>query len=336
MKAAAKGLAKGEFEIIAELFAPLAADAPGAFQLTDDVALVENLAVTKDMLIEGVHFLASDPLELVAKKLIRVNVSDLIAKGAKPIGYFLACAWPAKAKMAAIADFARGLKEDQALYKVALHGGDTTRHADEGAPLTLSATFFGAAPRAGLVRRNGAAAGDDLFVSGTIGDAGLGLTALRKEESSTPADAAFLAGRYRLPEPRVTLGGALPGLASAAIDISDGLIADASHLSKLAGLRVEIDASLIPLSAAASRWLDRQGDKNAAYGRLATFGDDYEILFAAPASRRRAVEMAAKLSKTPVARIGTFTKGAGVSLLGGKGAEVSVPKRGFDHFASGR
>jgi len=325
---------KGEFLIIRDFFAPLAAEAPGAFGLTDDAALIGDFVVTKDMLIEGVHFLKTDPMDLVARKLVRVNVSDLAAKGAKPIGYFLACAWPSGVKRTAIEDFARGLREDQTRYKIALYGGDTTRHAAAAGALTLSATFFGAAPRSGMVRRDGAAAGDDLFVSGAIGDAGLGLAALQKLEKFSAADRDYLSGRYRLPEPRVTLGGALPGLANASIDVSDGLLADAGHLAERAGLRVEIDAASIPLSDATARWLARQEDKNAGYGRIASSGDDYEILFAAPPTRRRAVEMAAALSKTPVARIGTFVKGRGIRLLDAAGAEIEVSAAGFDHFAA--
>ena len=328
------GAMTGEFEIIRELFAPLAADAPGAFQLTDDAALLGEFVVTKDMLIEGVHFLETDPLDLVARKLVRVNLSDLAAKGAKPLGYFLACAWPSAIRRDGIAAFAQGLGEDQERYRISLYGGDTTRHVDSSGHLALSATFIGTAPRAGMVRRNGAAAGDDLFVSGSIGDAGLGLAALEKREKFPPADREYLATRYRLPEPRVTLGGALPGLASAAIDVSDGLLADAGHLADLGNLHIEIEAAAIPLSQPAARWVERQADRNEALARLATFGDDYEILFAAPPSRRRAVDMAAKLSKTPVVRIGTFVKGSGVALLDGAGAEIEIAARGFDHFAA--
>jgi thiamine-monophosphate kinase len=321
----------GEFQIIREVLAPLAKNA-GAFALTDDAALIGDFVVTKDMMIEGVHFLRDDPLSTVARKLLRVNLSDLAAKGAKPLGYFLACAWPAKTRRRTIEEFAAGLAADQELFKVALYGGDTTRHGSPEAPLTLCATFFGQAPRAGIVRRNGASVGDDLYVTGTIGDSGLGLAALRKQAKFPAAERDLLEARYRLPEPRLTLGGALPGLASAAIDVSDGLLADAGHLAQLAGLRAEIDASSLPLSPAARRWLDAESDQSAAYGRLASFGDDYEILFAAPPARRRAVDMAAKLSKTSVARIGGFSKGKGVVLKGEGGEAIAAPM-GYDHFA---
>jgi thiamine-monophosphate kinase len=325
-------MSKGEFDLIREHFSPLATE-PGAFQLTDDVAELGEFVLTKDMMIEGVHFLKSDPLDLIARKLLRVNISDLVCKGAKPVGYLLACAWPEAMKASAVAAFAKGLEEDQALFKISLFGGDTARQVAADAPMMLSATFLGQKPRAGIIRRNGAKAGDDLYVSGTIGDAGLGLAALQKTEKFAAGDKDFFVTRYRLPEPRATLGGALPGLASAAIDVSDGLLADAGHLAAMAKLRVEIHAEAIPISDASRRWRHKQDDRNAALARLAASGDDYEILFAAPPARRRAVEMAAKLSKTPVTRIGAFTKGAGVALMDEAGREIAVDRLGFDHFA---
>lgn len=325
----------GEFDIIREIFAPLSRGAEGAFNLTDDAAQLNasDYIVTKDLMVEGVHFLKSAPLDLVARKLVRVNLSDLAAKGARPVGYFLGCVWPTTARRRDIELFAEGLAADQELFRMHLYGGDTTRHAAAGAPLTLSATFFGQPPRQGIVRREGVSAGDDLYVTGTIGDAGLGLAALRKTEKFGAADKEFLTTRYQLPEPRLTLGGALPGLASAAIDVSDGLIADAGHLAAFAGLGAEIEAKLLPLSPAAAMWLSKQEDKSEAFGKLATFGDDYEILFAAPQARRRAVEMAAKVSKTAVTRIGAVTRGAGVRLLGEGASPIDLAAGGYDHFA---
>lgn len=324
----------GEFDIIRELFAPLSKGAGGAFNLSDDAALLgsSEYVVTKDLMVEGVHFLKSDPLDLVARKLIRVNLSDLAAKGARPVGYFLGCVWPSAARRKDIELFASGLAADQELFRIHLYGGDTTRHGVTAAPLTLSATFFGHPPRQGIVLREGANAGDDLYVTGAIGDAGLGLAALQKTAKFGAADKEYLAGRYQLPEPRVTLGGALPGLASAAIDVSDGLVADAGHLAAIAGLAAEIEAKLLPLSPAAQAWLLKQDDKDAAHGMLATFGDDYEILFAAPQARRRAVEMAAKVSKTTVTRIGSFSRGKGVTLLGQDGGAIALASPGYDHF----
>ena len=323
-----------EFDLIRDYFAPLSANAPGAFNLTDDAALIEGktFVVSKDMLIAGVHFLPRDPLDLAARKLLRVNLSDLAAKGAKPFGYFLACAWPVNIKREQIAQFAEGLREDQAQFRLPLFGGDTTRHAAKAAPLTLSATILGTPPKRGVTPRSGARAGDDLYVSGVIGDAGLGLAVLKKEIRMTPVDKASLASRYHLPEPRLVLGAALAGLATAAIDVSDGLIADAGHLAAASGLRVEIDAVSIPRSSAAGAWIATQDNRWRALSALASFGDDYEILFAAPPELRRSVHVAAKASRTEVTRIGTLKRGEGAALLDEAGREIAVEEKGFDHF----
>ncbi len=321
----------GEFDIIAKYFAPLATDA-GAFALTDDAALFGGLVITKDVVVEGVHFRSKDPADLVAKKALRVNLADLAAKGARPSGYFLGCVWPAGVREETIAEFARGLGQDQELFRLSLLGGDTTVHAAKGAPLTISMTMIGAPASAGLVRRNGASVGDDVYVTGTIGDAGLGLRAL--EGAIRPAAAAkkILTDRYRLPLPRLAIGGALPGLASAAIDVSDGLLADAGHIGETSNAGLEISAEKIPLSAAARAWLDLQGDRNGALADLAGMGDDYEIVFTAPSSRRRSIEMASQVTKTPVARIGAVVRGKGVKLLAENGEAIAAPRRGFDHF----
>lgn len=324
----------GEFDIIRDCFAPLTADAPGAFNLADDAALTGAgpFVVTKDMLIAGVHFLPRDPLDLVARKLIRVNLSDLAAKGAKPVGYFLGCAWPATTTAAQVSQFTDGLREDQAQFRIALYGGDTTRQAAKSGPLTLSATMFGAPPKQGITSRGGARAGDDLYVSGVIGDAGLGLAVLKKEIRVTPVDKASLKGRYHLPEPRLVLGAALAGFATAAIDVSDGLVADAAHIAQASGVRAEIDAVSIPRSAAAGAWIATQTNRWKALAALASFGDDYEILFAAPPELRRSVMMAAKASRTEVTRIGTLKRGEGAALLDETGREIAMTARGFDHF----
>lgn len=323
-----------EFDIIRDIFAPLTASAPGAFDLIDDAALLEqqNLVVTKDLMVAGVHFLPKDPLDLVAQKLIRANLSDLAAKGAKPIGYFLGCVWPKAVSRDSIAQFARGLGEDQGRFKISLYGGDTTMHSTKTGPLTLSATFFGTPPRQGMTPRSGASLGDDLYVSGTIGDAGLGLAALRKEFKFTTVDKASLSGRYHLPEPRLSLGAALAGLATAAIDVSDGLIADAGHLARASGLRAEIEAVAIPRSAGAASWVAAQDHRWRALAKLVGFGDDYEILFAAPPAMRRSITVASKASRTEVSRIGTLSRGDGVLFLDEAGNPIPVESAGYDHF----
>ncbi|MEM9494804.1 MAG: thiamine-phosphate kinase [Pseudomonadota bacterium] len=325
-----------EFDLIRSYFAPLTANAPGAFELKDDAALLDEGAyvVTKDVIIAGVHFLEKDPIDLVARKLLRVNLSDLAAKGAKPLGYFLACVWPQGTKPDAVALFAQGLKEDQEHFSISLYGGDTCMHRIKSGPLTLSATFFGAPPRAGLTARSGARAGDDVYVSGVIGDAGLGLRALQRKGKFAAADKAPLIYRYQLPTPRLTLGGALTNVATAAIDVSDGLLADAAHIAAASDLRIEIEAGAIPLSAAAQRWLASARDEESAVTELATFGDDYEILFTAPPQLRRSVSVAAEASRTDVSRIGVVKRGEGAALIGEGGDVLETPASGFDHFST--
>lgn len=322
-----------EFDIIRDLFAPLTVGAKGAFDLTDDAALIEKgpFVVTKDMIVSGVHFLPKDPLDLVARKLIRVNLSDLAAKGAKPFGYFLGCLWPAGIERKSIQDFADGLKEDQEAFKISLYGGDTTAHRLKSGPLTLSATFFGTPPRQGITPRSGGQPGDDLYVTGTIGDAGLGLLTLKKKETFTTVDKASLSSRYHLPEPRLSMGTAIAGMATAAIDVSDGLVADAAHLARASGVRAQIDAVSIPRSPAVGAWVARQTNRWKALAALATFGDDYEILFSAPPSMRRSVTVAAKAARTEVSRIGSLVRGEGSALLDENGREINITKTGYNH-----
>ena len=325
-----------EFDLIRDYLAPLTGDAPGAMGLTDDVAILKgaDAVVTKDIVVAGVHFLPKDPLDLVARKLLRVNLSDLAAKGAKPHSYFLGCVWPAGVKESSIQQFVDGLKEDQEKFGLVLLGGDTTAHTLKSAPLTLSVTMVGSPPKRGILRRNGAQAGDDLYVSGTVGDAGLGLAVLKKQIKVTTVDKASLAGRYHLPEPRLTLGAALVGMATASIDVSDGLVADASHLAAASGLKAEIDAISIPRSQAAAEWIARQDNRWDALSRLATAGDDYEILFSAPPSMRRSVMVAASASRAEVTRIGRMVRGEGVALLKENGDAIKIASPGFDHFKS--
>lgn len=324
----------GEFDIIREVFAPLSRNAPGAADLTDDVALVGGgpYVFTKDAIIAGVHFLPKDPLDLVARKLVRVNLSDLAAKGVKPVGYFLACVWPATTNRSAIEAFADGLQEDQERFGIALYGGDTTKHRTKSAPLILTATFFGTPPRAGLTRRSGAQVGDDIYVTGAIGDAGLGLRALTREEKFTTVDKASLALRYHLPEPRLLMGAAIAGLATSTIDVSDGLIADVSRLAAASGVEARIDAVSIPRSAAAGAWVARQDNRWKALCSLASFGDDYEIAFTAAPTMRRSVAVAAKAARTDVTRIGVISKGEGIKFLDESGRNIPAHTMGFDHF----
>jgi thiamine-monophosphate kinase len=231
----------GEFQLIAKYFAPLSANAEGAFGLTDDAASVRlkegrELVVTVDALVEGVHFFAEDPAREIAQKGLRVNLSDLAAKGAAPEGYLLSLSLPSWVDDGWLAQFASGLAFDQTRYGISLIGGDTT---STPGPLTLSITALGSVEEGRMIRRSGAKPGDLVFVSGAIGDAGAGLTVLKGEGGALSAsDREFLIGRYRLPEPRLALGRHLVGTASASLDISDGLVADLGHVAETSGVRV--------------------------------------------------------------------------------------------------
>jgi thiamine-monophosphate kinase len=275
--------APDEFGQIAALFRPLTRGAPEALDLLDDAAVIPSrpgfdLVVTKDALVEGVHFLPSDPPDLIARKLLRVNLSDLAAKGAEPYGYFLATAWPKAFGWPQRQVFAEGLRVDGETYGLTLLGGDTV--ATPGA-MTLSATMLGWVPAGRMVRRGGAKVGDLVLVSGTIGDGGLAWRAARGEIDDP--DGAHLE-RYRLPVPRVELRERLLTHAHAAADVSDGLIADASHIAQASGLGLRLDLDRMPLSVRARAWLDGQADRAQGLVSLASLGDDYEIVCtAAPA-----------------------------------------------------
>ena len=316
-----------EFALIAELFAPLAKAAPGAFGLLDDAAVIapppgHDLVTTVDALVEGVHFRGDDPPDLIAKKVLRVNLSDLAAKGAVPVGYLLALVLPKTKDMEWLRAFARGLQEDQAAFGVPLLGGDTT---STPGPLTVSVTAFGTVPSGQMIRRSGAQPGDLVFVSGTIGDAGAGLAGLNGETEAEES----LVRRYRLPEPRLALGRALRGVASAGLDVSDGLLADLGHIAEVSEVRIAIEAASIPRSAALRGLF---GDSVQAIVRAATSGDDYELAFTAPPASREAILAAAARAGVPVTEIGRVEAGGKICLVDGDGREIPVPKPGWTHF----
>ena len=319
-----------EFGLIAKFFAPLSA--PEAFGLADDAAIIAprpdlDLVVKTDGLVAGVHFFPDDPPGLIARKLLRVNLSDLAAKGAKPHGYVLTAAFPKDVTETWLAGFAAGLAADQAEFGLKLLGGDTM--ATPG-PLTLSLTAFGHVRKAGMVRRLGARPGDEIHVTGTIGDAGLGLALLKGEELGLgTADRDHLIGRYHLPRPRVGFGQVLPALAHAALDVSDGLIADLGHMAEVSGVRVVLTLGVLPLSAAAAGWAGSDARRRL---RLATAGDDYEIVLAAPPEAGPRLAVAAAAAGTAITRIGRIEAGAGVSVLGPDGAVMAVAKGGYRHF----
>ncbi|HEY8574649.1 MAG TPA: thiamine-phosphate kinase [Phenylobacterium sp.] len=266
-----------EFGEIARLFRPLTHGAAGAFDLMDDAAVIPSrpgfdLVVTKDALVEGVHFPKGEAPDLVARKLLRVNLSDLAAKGAEPFGGFLAVAWPKAYGARDRARFAMGLSADLEAFGIDLLGGDTV--STEG-PFVTSLTALGWVPEGRMIRRRGAQPGDRVAVSGTIGDGALGLSAVLGE---IPDPEGQLASRYRLPFPRLDLREALRRFATASADVSDGLVADARHVAAASGVRITLDLDQIPLSGPAASWLEGQPDLIEALIRLATGGDDYEVV----------------------------------------------------------
>jgi thiamine-monophosphate kinase len=279
-------------------------------------------------MVQGVHFLPDDPLDLVARKLLRVNLSDLAAKGAEPFGYFLAIAWPHACGEPSRRRFAEGLRVEQLAHGFSLLGGDTV---STPGPLTASVTLLGWVEAGRMVKRRGARLGDIVLVSGAIGDGGLGLQAARGDLDRLGPDAvAYLAERYRLPSPRLALSTVLRRYASAAADVSDGLLADAGHVGEASGLRLVIDLERVPLSSAARRWLEGQADLVDAYATLAALGDDYEIVCtAAPGDALRLMKAASEagVDLTP---IGDVVAGRGVSTRW-RGAEICVARTGWRH-----
>jgi thiamine-monophosphate kinase len=322
-----------EFDQIARLFQPLTDGAPEALGLLDDAAVLQppagmSLVVTKDAVVEGVHFLPSDPLDLVARKLLRANLSDMAAMAAQPYAYFLAVAWPPAAGWPEREAFAAGLRHDQDAFGVRLLGGDTV---STPGPLTASLTLLGWAEPGRALLRSGAKPGDLVLASGTIGDGWLGLRAARDKLTWLGAEAvAALAARYRLPEPRLGLVGALAAHASAGADVSDGLLADAGHIAKASGVAMMLELERLPLSAPARAWLAAQPDRNAALADLATGGDDYEIVCTAEPRAAAALIGEARRIGLAMTVIGRVVEGGGVAASV-DGAEVVVDRSGWKH-----
>lgn len=309
-----------EFDWIARLLRPLTGGEPAALSLLDDVAVLPcrpgfDLVLTKDAMVAGVHFLADDPLDLVARKLLRTNLSDLAAKGAEPFGYLLMTGWPPGTGWAAREAFARGLAEDGERFGLSLLGGDTV---STPGPASFSATLLGWVPSGRAILRSGARPGDRLAVSGTIGDGWLGLLAARGEVADPDGT---LAAAYRLPEPRLDLRQTLRSGARAAADISDGLLADAGHIARASGCAVRLNLDQLPLSRASHDWMSGQPDLVGAHLALATGGDDYQIVCALPPDG----PVPAGLTV-----LGVFEAGEGVSVrFAGKAVETA--RLGWTH-----
>jgi len=324
----------GEDSLIARYFRPLATD-PGALDLTDDAAILkalgEDIVVTTDAIVEGVHFLPNDPPDTVAQKALRVNLSDLAAKGATPAGFVLTLALR-MADEAWLTPFARGLEADAGLFGCPLLGGDTV---STPGPLMVSITAFGRVAPGKMVHRSGAKPGDRIVVTGTIGDAGLGLDILRggRVAAALAGDAAareMLVGRYRVPQPRSMLVEAVRDHAHAAMDVSDGLAGDLAKLCAASGVSAVIDAPSVPLSPAAAAALAAGA---VGVETLVSGGDDYEILCAIPEARFEAFAQASAAAGVAVTSIGTVIAGASApKFLDAQGREMRLSRLSYSHF----
>lgn len=349
-----------EFDVIRTLFAPLATNA-GARGLVDDAAVLETrgkLVVTTDAIVEGVHFLADDPIETVAMKAVRVNISDLIAKGAKPTAVLLTLIWPKGRPAEHISAFADGLARDLQHFGVALIGGDTT--ATPG-PLTISLVAFGEPLGERTPSRADAKVGEDVWlVGGEIGSAWLGLQLrtgrmkldelrrgreddeVQKESralaSQMPdyltlpgedfdAEAAWLMTTFLAPFVRTECAEIVAKFANASMDISDGLMSDAAKLAAASNVALRIEANAIPFSIPAQRWLQTGGD----FRKLVAGGDDYVVLFTAPTEARDAIAAAEGDQAFRLTRIGTVEAGVGVDLVDREGATIPIPVTGYAH-----
>ncbi|MBL4639340.1 MAG: thiamine-phosphate kinase [Kordiimonadaceae bacterium] len=316
-----------EFDLIATYFAPLAGDF--ALGLKDDAACFAakpgyDLIVSKDVLVEGVHFFKNTPADHIAFKAVAVNVSDLAAKGAVPHAYLVGLTVPSATDDSWWPNFANGLRDAQSKFGLQLAGGDTTSfNAD--APLVISVTVMGYVPEGMMIKRSGASVGDDIYVTGTLGDSALGLAGLQNKIVASD----FLVRRYHFPEPRPWVGTALIGLATAAADISDGLVADLGHICRASGTGATIKEDLLPLSGDAQIALEKDGALKAlVYGG----GDDYEILFTASIDRQAEVTQISAEVCVPITKIGTIEKQPAVRLVDMSGDIVHTQIAGFQHF----
>ena len=323
-----------EADIIQGYLAPLAKSEAGAFSLKDDCAVLtaepgHDLVLTMDAVAAGVHFFAEDEPADIAWKALSVNVSDLVAKGAKSRAYLMSLAFPEPPAGAWLKAFCEGLSDAQRAFGIALIGGDTDRRPG---PLSVTITAIGQVPHGRMVKRAAARAGDRILVSGTLGDAALGLK-LRGGGSAlwhlAPDQAVFLERRYLRPEPRVGLAGLLPEFASAGMDISDGLAKDLGRMAAASGVGARVEVGRLPLSAAARTIVahDPHGLEIVAGG-----GDDYEVLAAVAPDRVQAFIAAAADAGVLLTEIGSFEAGGGVQLLDASGHSLVLAKPGYDHF----
>ncbi len=323
-----------EDELIGQYFAPLAG--PGGLGLKDDAALLSvpegfELVLTKDALVAGVHFFPEDPPALIARKALRVNLSDLAAKTAKPCGFLLALALPAAMGAAWIAGFARGLGEDAKTFGIPLLGGDTVKTPG---PLVVCITALGLVPKGGMVRRTGVRAGDHLFVTGTIGDAALGLR-LRLQNAGEggpvllgPDAQKILLDRYLLPQPRMEFAGLLRAHASGAMDVSDGFVGDMRKMLLASGTGGRIELAKVPFSGAAREMMRLD---TACRDLALTGGDDYELICSVTRPQVRAFEQAARSQGLVIAKVGVAADGP-VNFVDGRVQDIVFERDSWSHF----
>ncbi len=321
-----------EDNLIATIFAPLAGE-PGV-RFDDDCAhvpaayLAKGAVVTMDTLVAGVHFFADDAPDLVAKKALRVNLSDLAAKAARPLGYLLSLALPKNHDAAWVRQFAAGLAGDQAEYDFALWGGDTV--ATPG-PLTVTITAIGEPAVPGGLLRSGARIGDVIFVTGTIGDGALGLkvvTKTRFRDTLEAQDVSMLADRYHLPRPRLGFLEPIVDHITAAMDVSDGLALDLSRLARASGCAARLKAATVPLSPAGRRAVDSDP---SLLNIVLSGGDDYEILFTAPPSAASAIVAHGSATGCSATAIGTMDDGEGLHIVDAEGRPITLENAGYQH-----
>jgi thiamine-monophosphate kinase len=326
----------GEFEIIERYFAPLATDT-AALGLRDDTAVLrppegQEIVLSCDTVVEGVHFRKDDPADTIAHKALAVNLSDLAAKGARPYVYLLALSLPAEPQPKWLVAFAAGLRALQERSGVTLAGGDTTKAPGR---VSITITVLGLVPQGHAVLRHGAKPGDRLYASGTIGDSYLGLRLLEEPARAkawglTKQDTAYAIDRYRRPEPRGDLALVVRNFAQGAIDVSDGLVLDVEKLARVSHVGATIDADAVPLSPAARKTVKHEPKLLEA---LLGAGDDYEIVAAVPERSAKAFEAEARAKGVAVAPIGHIEEGEGtVHVLGRVGKPLKLARKGFSHF----
>jgi thiamine-monophosphate kinase len=325
----------GEDRLIARYFQPIATH-PGALGLADDAAYIKlppgcDLVLKTDAIIGGVHFFAEDAARDVARKALRVNLSDLAAKGAKPLGFLLSLALPKEIGDEWLSGFAEGLRGDAVQFGCPLFGGDTD---STPGPVTVSIAMFGSVPEGTMVRRAGAKAGDRVFVSGTIGDAALGLALRKKTDMGagwklSETQRQHLYSRYLLPQPRNALAEAVRAHASAAMDVSDGLAGDFAKLCRASKVAADIEAARVPLSDAAKAVLAAEP---AMLETSLTGGDDFEIVCTVPAAKVESFRAAAQAAKEAVTEIGEIKAGEGARFVGAAGQALAFKRASFSHF----